>query len=398
MRLITVITAVVGRLFAQNVNLVNNPSFELTLPVDTAGGWDKALYWSAIDSTDCAAYILATKKGGTVPYFVGFQWPRSGENYVASTFYCDQSTCPSSDRLYPRNRLKLPLKPNTKYCAKYFIVNTNNCVVGIDSYGALFEGSILDTNKTCLVPMTSYVPQIEYIGGIVADTLKWVPITGTFVATGGEKYMVLGNFRSNAVTNTAVINPTFLPTLATDILIDDVSLIEYDLPAYAGRDTSIAPGDSVFLGRLPEPGLDELCTWYKPPSTVPVDTIAGFWVNPLTTSTYVVRQEICGLVKWDTVVIYMDMVGMRHEDALLGQVKIWPSPASHTFRIAPAYPGSLSSFSSYRMYSTTGVTATEGVLHESGNEIDVNGLPNGLYFLEITGSYQLNRRVIVSHQ
>jgi hypothetical protein len=385
----------VGKLVAQDINYVSNPSFEYTLPKDTAGGWDKALYWSAIDSTDCGGYLLATKKGGQVPGTMGYQWPRTGENYIASVFYCHTSTCPGSDRIYPRNRLKKVLKFNTAYCAKYFVVNTNNCVVGIDSYGAYFGNSLLDTSKTCLVPLTYLIPQIQYTGGIIKDTLNWVPITGTFVAQGGEKYMLLGNFKTNANTNTLIINPTYLPSLGTDVLIDDVSLIEYNLPAFAGRDTFVVPGSSVFLGRQPEPGLDELCTWFKVPSNIPIDTVAGFTVNPVTSVTYAVRQEICGNVKWDTVNILVGDVGLT-EQILNRMVKIYPSPVSTDLQVEFLPTANIKIPVKYSLLNNLDQTLREEDLDGTKALISVRELPEGIYFLKLAfEEYCVYRRFVV---
>jgi len=36
----------------------------------------------------------------------------------------------------------------------------------------------------------------------------------------------------------------------------------------------------------------------------PLPPFAGMYVKPAVTTTYVVRQEICGVVKWDTVVVF----------------------------------------------------------------------------------------------
>lgn len=365
----------------------------------TIGGWNAAPFWKAItDSTSCAGVYLCTSANGDVPYFLGYQFPRTGNKFAASQFYCSPNFCPLSDRLYPRNVLKKPLKPNTAYCAGYFVVNTNNCVVGIDSYGIYFGGNSIDTISTCLKPITYLTPQVQYTNGIISDTLKWTAVTGSFVAAGGEKYMVLGNFKSNSLTNTTIINPTNLPTLSTDVLIDDVSLIELDLLAFAGRDTSVAPGDSVFLGRIPEPGLDELCIWYNGTSAIPIDTIAGFWINPVTTSTFKVRQEICGNVKWDTVVVYMDLTALPDIESLQRQIKIWPSPAISKVMISASTFGTFRDFKKISVFNCSGKVVFDCPLDEQDNiELDTASLQDGVYILELEGTYKIRKRFVVFH-
>src|SRR6218665_534022 len=244
---------------AQIANYVNNPGFEIAMST-SLNPYDAVKYWGSIDTAQGSSYLVSTlsNNANNSPYCTfGFQYPRTGNNFIGTTFFCD--ACP---RWNPRNRLKQPLKPNVKYCAKYYIVNTNNNRIAIENYAMYFGDSMMDTITQSAIPLTYLAPQIEYTNGIIIDTLNWTPISGTFVATGGEKYMVLGNFRSNSTTNTLLINPP-LQTMSADIYIDDVSLIEMDLPAFAGRDTFFIPGTTVFIGREPDVGLDEHCMWYK---------------------------------------------------------------------------------------------------------------------------------------
>ncbi len=297
---------------AQIANYVNNPSFELSSPSASLSIYNAIKFWGALD-TSKSAYISV----GTLPPFsnapacnFGYQNPRSGNNFIGTNFYCNNCS-----RGYPRNRLKQILKANTVYCVKYSLVNTNNSVFGINSFGAFFGSSSIDTITKCNIALTYLTPQVQHQSTIITDTLLWSPITGTFTAVGDEKYMVIGNFKSEASTNILLINPTYLPSQVCDIYIDDVSLVELDLPAFAGRDTFFLPGGSVFIGREPDVGIDEACIWYKlPDMTTAIDTVAGLWVTPVGTTTYVVRQQLwCGGVKWDTVVVHESALGLRDE-------------------------------------------------------------------------------------
>lgn len=380
--LVTYLIFVAGTFNCQIINYVNNPSFEDVLPTSSLTPYDVVKFWGPIDTNYNASYLFS-KQLGTVPNALGYQYPKSGNNFIGCEFYCAQSTCPNLTRWYPRNRLKEFLKPGKSYCAKYYIVNTNNNVVGIDAFGMYFANSTLDTITHCSIPLTYLNPQIENQSGIITDTMNWIPITGTFVANGMEKYMLIGNFRSNAATSTLIINPTFLPSLGTDILIDDVSLIELDVGAFAGRDTSVAPGANVFLGRQPDVGIDEACVWYKLPGTVPIDTIAGFWVNPTTTSTYVVVQTICGLIKSDTVVVHVNLVGFEKLKMQNEELKIYPSPVTELLHIACE---SLKAEKlNCQVINAMGEAVLSGeIKFEGGNaKLNVSKLPQGIYFLQI---------------
>ena len=140
--------------------------------------------------------------------------------------------------------MKKKLETNKVYCAKYYVNNANVNAIGIDAFGIYFGDSTLDTIKVITVPLSYLNPQINNQMGIISDTLNWIPITGTFVATGNEKYIVLGNFKSQVNTGTMIISSTST-VLGTDVCMDDVSVIEVNLPAYAGPDKSIMSGDSV---------------------------------------------------------------------------------------------------------------------------------------------------------
>src|SRR5690606_24317594 len=98
----------------------------------------------------------------------GFQIPRSGNNMIGSQFFC--SHCSGLTRWYPRNRLKAILEKGKTYCARYFVVNTNNSPVGIDSYSMLFGNNYLDTISQCTIPLTYLIPQIVRNGPIITDT------------------------------------------------------------------------------------------------------------------------------------------------------------------------------------------------------------------------------------
>jgi len=218
--------------------------------------------------------------------------------------------------------------------------------------------------------------------------------------------MILGDFKGNLATNTIIINPTYLPSKSTDLYIDDVSVIELNLPAFAGHDISIFARDSVFLGREPDVGIDEACIWYQltsPTTSVALDTIAGFWVSPLLTSTYVVRHEICGLVKWDTVTIYLDAVGLVNLRVVEDDIKLFPNPASDLLEIFVSNSDLLNDFKTLSIYNNLGqlvreeVPITIGIKNKKIN-VKTTELKDGMYF-SILGSDKwgtVSKRFVIS--
>lgn len=378
-------------------NYVSNGSFEALNSNSLTTAWNIASYWAPIDSNGyyCSSGIIVTTLPpiSNAPYFQGYQYARTGNNYCLGTMYCPGCAPPNPAylRFYPFNRLKRKLSGNRAYCVKFHVVNANINALGIDSYGAYFGDSSLDTITTCRGHLTYLQPQVKnQTGNIITDTLRWVPITGTFVATGNEKYLILGNFNTEAATNSMVINTATYAVQGTDICIDDVSVIEMNLPAYAGRDTTILPGQPVFLGREPDFAIDSGCVWYKWPNmTVPIDTISGFLVNPTTTSTYIVKQTLdCSPEKWDTVVVTVDAtVGMNKLKIQNEEFELFPNPADDYLEIKIKGSGS-GQFNHLRIYNSLGQLIREEIpaLIPIKSKIGLAGISEGVYFLQLTGS------------
>jgi hypothetical protein len=386
----------------QIANYVSNGSFEDVAISASLSINSGVLNWRAIDTTESAFILFSVD----VPFFnvpnasFGFQYPRSGKNFICTSFY---RTNPGKIG-YPFNRLKMPLKANTSYCAKFHVVNTNNNRIAIGSYGMHFGNYLIDTITNCTVPLTYLTPQIQSTLGIITDTLNWIPIAGTFTAAGDEKYLVLGNFKSPATTNTLLINTPTLSFMTNDIYIDDVSVIEMELPAYAGPDKYVVAGDSVYIGRETDVEIDESCIWYQmtsPTTSVTIDTIAGLYVKPVVTTTYVVRQQLwCSGVKWDTVLVHMDYVGIETFSELSHKLILHPIPAQDILNLNFDKPEFSQKYTRVQIYNELGqIVRAEEISFKNGSAtLKTNDLNNGAYFLQLLGEQAapLNKRFIIN--
>ena len=318
-------------------NYVSNGSFEKLYDC-TTNSLLKAKHWMGIDSLCNVGYVLSVCNGG-VPSNPGtFQYPHSGQSYHWTILYYIINTPPQ--RSYSKNRLKSNLQMGKTYCVKFYVNITNKSTYGMDGFGVYFGDNSIDTISNCTIPLSYIMPQVQNSqGNIITDTLNWVAITGTFTASGNEKFLLLGNFLANNAVDTLMINPAGLPVIFTELTIDDVSCIEVNLPAYAGRDTTINLGDSTYIGRDPDFAIDTGCVWYRlPNTTTSIDTISGMWIKPNApgTYTYVVRQQLeCSALKWDTVVITVrDFdVGIRENKLNSWKPEIYPNPAGSKLMI-----------------------------------------------------------------
>ncbi|MBX3163415.1 MAG: T9SS type A sorting domain-containing protein [Bacteroidetes bacterium] len=364
---------------AQRVgNYVANGSFEQSYTCLVVKNW------MSIDSSNVWWAGAAGVCNGSVPFSNGsYQYPHSGQNHLITNFYY-----PSAIRGYPKNRLKSTLQAGKTYCVRFYVNLFDYDPYGMDGFAAYFGGSEIDTITHCNIPLTYITPQVKNPqGNIITDTLNWVAITGTFTANGTEKYLVLGNFLSDEDTDTLLINPAETwRGVGVDLYIDDVSCIEVDLPAYAGRDTTIFLNDSVYIGRENDFAIDTGCVWYKLPNTTAIDTISGFWVKPpIGTHTYVVRQELeCSSLKWDTVVVTVkekvDTTDINVNELRIEneKLRIYPNPTSGMLNVECEM---LNGEAELQVITILGKVIKHSIVTTKHSQIDVSGLDNGIYFV-----------------
>jgi len=98
-------------------------------------------------------------------------------------------------------------------------------------------------------------PQIENHKGIITDTVNWVKVNGSFIANGGEKYLVFGNFKDNLHTNYLEVS---YGAASPYYLIEDVSVCKCSFDINLGADTALCEEESIILNpNLP----NETYTW-----------------------------------------------------------------------------------------------------------------------------------------
>jgi hypothetical protein len=319
--LLITLSTLVGN--AQQIgNYVSNGSFE---DLYTCQGptylLAKVKYWSSVDSQSVGGGFFNTCNSSAPLNAHTYQLARTGKGYVIGTFFWY-----NNGRGYLKNQLKQPLSSGKTYCVTFHINIANTSPRGMNGFSAFLGDDI---------PLSFMLPQINNTyNNVISDTLNWLPITGTFVADGTEKVLVIGNFLADQYVITTPIYSPYFPENWTDVCVDDVSCIEVDLQAYAGPDLSIVPGDSAFIGRQSDFAIDPGCRWFQLPAMTPLDTTSGIWVKPIVTTTYVVRQELeCSSEKWDTVVVHMNLVGLSDFGELNRSVSVFPSPAHDQLRV-----------------------------------------------------------------
>jgi gliding motility-associated-like protein len=229
-------------------NLVPNPSFENYSSCPTGGGDVAALVsWTNPTSStpdyfnECATSIPS---GCSVPVnFVGYQWPRTGKGYAGLVTYVQ--VFPNA-RDYVSIELSDTLTPGQLYCVGYYVSLSNISQYASNAFSAYFSSTPVLSASGSVLP---FIPQFNYRGGVVTDTLNWVLVDGQFVASGGEKYMTIGNFNTDANTATILINPSGAGGAESYYYIDDV---------YVGTCDTIKPASSLQIPNVFTPNNDQV--------------------------------------------------------------------------------------------------------------------------------------------
>lgn len=186
--------------------------------------------------------------------------------------------------------------------------------------------------------------------------MNWVKIEGSFVATGLETHITIGNFFKNSDVTTKYPNYWNVFYTTSYYRIDDVSVIPIDLAADAGKDTWVEMGKQVEIGRVGDTtaeGLD--CKWYHKGILIDSGAIISVKANAIKNAvdTYVVVQTICGLVKTDTVMVKTAGLG---DIPLLGGARggftIYPNPSNGL--IAISHPTLLQGTINAKVYDLLG--------------------------------------------
>ena len=213
------------------VNLVPNPSFEI---YDTCSNYFSTLYYATPwfqpcigngnTRNSCSSDLYDSCSAGEtgVPLNdIGYQLARTGKAYGG--IFCNADT--TNYREYIEVPLLSPLIGGNPYCVEFYVsLADDESQEAISSIGAYFSSDslLVFTSKA----INYVIPQIENdTGNFLTSKTSWMKIFGVFTASGGEKFMTIGNFRTPA--NTAIHT---VGGALSDVYyyIDDISVIDCD--------------------------------------------------------------------------------------------------------------------------------------------------------------------------
>ncbi|MBX2959877.1 MAG: T9SS type A sorting domain-containing protein [Flavobacteriales bacterium] len=366
------------------INLVPNPSFENLSQCPTfpsqlgyAVPWfqpytdTNGVQQSSTDlySSCCSGFCGLTNN------VKGSQLPRTGNSYIGISFYIGSAIY----REYIEVKLNDSLINNEAYCVTFYASLADKDNYAASNFGVHFsEDSCLQiqiTDSSIFHPAQAINPN----SNIVTDKINWTPIELQYLAQGGENFITIGGFDPNniIVIGGGTVNQAYY-------YIDDVSVIDISTPAYAGLDTSIALGGSIFIGRTPEIGLNDDCVWYV--NGNPIDTVAGLWVMPDSTTTYILEQTICGYTTYDTVTVTVLPTNIN-ELFKENNIRIYPNPNNGTFTIE--YNLSHENYVLEIVDVMGKVVYQERFNTNNQQEIKLSTLNIGIYFVRIMNEFSI---------
>lgn len=213
----------------------------------------------------------------------------------------------------------------------YSLSDTNSANFLTNNIGIHFSNTPIISNNGDYINLDA---QVKYYNNeVVENPYKWVKISGIYIATGGEKYLTVGNFNSDVETDFTCLS-LFWPAAGRGyVFLDKFSVTPLDsipggLHVNAGIDQSICPGDTVFIGEK----ISNLpAYWYLLDGTVVDTNTAGVYVHPTVTTTYVVTMTINGVYSTDTVTVIVGCAGFDEPEK--PSFTIGPNPNDGQFTI-----------------------------------------------------------------
>jgi outer membrane protein OmpA-like peptidoglycan-associated protein len=184
---------------AQSPNLVLNGSFEKTK--GRVHGYGDARLADSVSSSNNTTVDLysadACGKDFDVPNnYMGTQGSKEGNNYIGIIAYMADDagffkTKPGYRKYseYVQMTLAEPMVAGKSYVITFNASLAEKSAYAVSGLGVYFTKAKMDVQKNSFLDVTPHIVATDVITGN-----EWTTFTGTYVATGGERYVTLGCF------------------------------------------------------------------------------------------------------------------------------------------------------------------------------------------------------------
>lgn len=272
-------------------NLVSNPSFEthascpngfmtMATPPTTITVND---WYLASPGTSDYFHTCSSSQTAVPQNFFGRQQPRTGDAYIGGYWVFTDSF---AGREYMQTQLTTPLVAGQEYYISFWLslAETNTAQSGANVLATYQIGAYFGTTSVNQwVNQLPLVPQvINPVGNYITDTAGWVKVDGTYTASGGESWLIIGNFAPFTSQNYI----TYATSPGTPVgygyyYMDDVCVFNMSTAGnVAVHDTAICDqNNAVLYGR---PNMQNY-EWNTGATTqnLPINQIGTYWVKSM---------------------------------------------------------------------------------------------------------------------
>jgi hypothetical protein len=242
---VLLLTLICVHTFSFSQNLVRNPSFEdySSCPqgpseLENADFWHNP-FDNLIGDTCSTSDLFnsCTPLGGLsvgVPAnILGTEPAHTGDGYAGIILFegftpnlltCDYISVGDEWREYVQGELSEPLVSGQQYCVSFYVSLADNVKWASDDFGVYFSNTLLSENcGSVSSSVLQYEPQLENCDSVITETSGWTRLQWNYVATGGEQFFTIGNFKDDNNTTVDCVNPTATNPYSY-YYIDDVSV------------------------------------------------------------------------------------------------------------------------------------------------------------------------------
>ncbi len=238
-------------------NLVPNGDFEgYTMCPTALGNLSYAIPWinpfsNMTSSPDYYNQCGTTSSVGVPNNYFGYQNAHSGLGYAGI-----HRLFPSLQnyREYIESPLSMPLIAGACYDFNMYINLCDESDYTAHNIGVYFSDSVISGIAPGSPTLLPYTPQISNIPGNTPDTLNWTLVSGNYIANGGERFIIIGNFVNDTMTDTIYYNNQNA-TNFTYVYIDDVCLTLCTTPCFTSINEQTPPD---VINIFPNPMSDRL--------------------------------------------------------------------------------------------------------------------------------------------
>lgn len=256
-----------GAMIALTVNaqdLVKNASFDVSGAQPT--GWsqiDKAEGWSNGNGGTVDLYSKSASKCSqnvAIPTnHQGDQAPFDGDSYAGIIAYQDDQVTTFLPSLWDDQ--EFGTAPGYQKYSEYITTELSAPLVAGKAYRITYQVSLSDKSSRAISNLGAYA-SVEHpmqksnafldvkpsftVGRVVDNKTGWTPITGTFTAKGGEKFLTIGVFNSDDMEKVKIGESNMPDYKRAYYYVDGISM----LPAEGVDFNAILNGDNVILTKL----------------------------------------------------------------------------------------------------------------------------------------------------